>query len=77
MTDYTEHEPEIPRAEFLIAIMDGATALCAEHAVAFEHTMRAAGHAAEIYQIDPEEDPIACQACHLANLGRPRILLPH
>ena len=77
MTEYIEHEPELPRAEFLIRINDGATALCPTHALAFEHTMRAAGFEPEIYEIPQDEDPISCQACHLASLGKPRILLPH
>ena len=77
MTDYYEHEHEVPPARYLIKIMDGATALCDKHAMAFEHTMRAAGHEPEIYEIPPDEEPIACQACHLAGLKAPRILLPH
>ena len=77
MTEYIEHEPTVPNAEYIIRIMDGATALCAKHAMAFEHTMRAAGHEPEIYEIPDDEEPIACQACHLSNLRTPRILLPH
>jgi len=68
---------EISAAEYLIALNDGATALCESHAQAFEHIMYAAGHQAQIYRIDPDEPPIVCQACHLADLRGPRIILPH
>jgi hypothetical protein len=64
-------------AAFLIRIDDGATVLCARHAVAYEMIQRAVGKTAEIYQLDPDEDEIACQACDLSELQRPRIILPH
>ena len=77
MTEYHEHEPTVPNAEYLIRILDGATALCAKHAEAFADTMLAAGHEPDVYEIPEDEEPIACQACHLSNLRTPRILLPH
>ena len=35
----------------------------------------AAGMPINIYAIDPEEEPIACQACHLAEVKRPKIIV--
>lgn len=77
MTEPSAQSLTPPPAEFLIRIQDGATALCARHAVAFQHIMLSAGHHPEIWEVDPDEEPMTCQACHLSNLGRPRILLPH
>jgi hypothetical protein len=31
----------------------------------------------EVYGIDPEEEPCVCQACHLREVSRPQIILPH
>jgi hypothetical protein len=31
----------------------------------------------DIYQLPDDEDLIVCQACHLAEMQRPRIVLPH
>ena len=42
------------------------TVLCKPHAEAFENINRCLGQHYELYHIDPEEDPIVCQACHLA-----------
>ena len=51
-------------AQFLIALDDGATLLCARHAVAFQQVMNSAGASHDIYELDADEDPVACQACH-------------
>ena len=64
-------------AQFLIALDDGATLLCARHAVAFQQVMNSAGTSHDIYELDADEDPVACQACHLSDLNAPRIILPH
>lgn len=64
-------------AQFLVALDDGGTLLCARHAVAFQQVMNAAGANHDIYELDPDEDPVVCQACHLSELSTPRIILPH
>lgn len=64
-------------AQYLIAVLDGATALCEAHARAFQNIMQAAGQDPQIFAMDPDEDPIVCQACHLSDQQRPRIILPH
>jgi hypothetical protein len=68
---------ETEPAQFLIALDDGATLLCARHAVAFQQVMNSAGASHDIYELDADEDPVACQACHLSDLNAPRIILPH
>lgn len=42
------------------------TVLCCIHADAFENINRSLGQDYELYHLDPTEDPIVCQACHLA-----------
>lgn len=58
----------IENAEYLVRIGDGATVLCEKHRDSLVHIMTAAQQQPEVYAIDPEEEPIACQACHLAAL---------
>lgn len=72
-----QNTPTTPQAQFLIALDDGATLLCARHAVAFQQVMSAAGSNHDIYELDADEDPVVCQACHLSDLSRPQIILPH
>jgi hypothetical protein len=68
---------DTPNAVYLIRIESGATVLCEPHTRAFEHTMLAANVPFEVYAIDPDEEPCACQACHLREVSRPQIILPH
>lgn len=56
----------IENAEYIIVVGDGATALCEKHRDHFVHIMAAAGQEPIVGIIDPDEDAIACQACHLA-----------
>ena len=51
------------------------TVLCEAHMNAMRLACEASGIAVEIYKIDPEEEPIACQACHLAEVKRPKIIV--
>lgn len=74
---YREHQPEIPNAEYIVRVGDGATLLCHRHALAFQHTMQASLQDAEIYEFPADEEPAKCQACYLADQQAPRILLPH
>jgi hypothetical protein len=68
---------ETTPAQFLISLNDGATLLCARHATAFQLIMTAAGAEHDIYELDPDEESVACQACHLSDISSPRIILPH
>lgn len=56
----------IETAQYLVKIGDGATVLCERHKDSLVQTFVAAGQPLEVYAIDPEEEPISCQACHLA-----------
>lgn len=67
----------IHTAKYLIAVLDGATALCEAHARAFQNIMLAAGQEPQIWAMDPDDDPRVCQACDLVDQQRPRIILPH
>ena len=55
----------IELAEYLIMMDGGATVLCERHKEAFVHINTAMEKAHEVYAMD-DEDPISCQACHLA-----------
>lgn len=49
-------------------MMDGgATVLCERHTEAFEHINTAMNRVYEVYAME-DEDPISCQACHLAGV---------
>jgi len=56
----------IENAEYLVMIGDGATVLCTKHKDSLVHILVAANQGPEIYDIGDDEEPIACQACHLA-----------
>lgn len=56
----------IENAEYLVMIGDGATVLCARHKDNLVLAFVAAGQELDVFAIDPEEEPVACQACHLA-----------
>ena len=58
--------PELEAARYVIAIGDNATVVCDLHKIAFEYTLRAMHNAHEVYAMDPEEELIVCQVCHLA-----------
>ena len=56
----------IELAEYLIMMDGGATVLCERHKDAFVHINTAMAREHEVYAMEEDEDPISCQACHLA-----------
>jgi hypothetical protein len=73
---YAEHWHEVPRSEYVVVIGDqGATLLCEAHMNAMKFTCESAGISCDVYQVPPDEEPVACQACHLAETNRPKIIL--
>ena len=56
----------IENGEYLVKIGDGATVLCKRHLAALAAAFAAAQQTLEAFEIDPEEEPISCQACHMA-----------
>ena len=67
---------EVPRATHLVIVDDqGATLLCEAHMNAMQHTLASAHVPVEIYAIPEDEEPVACQACHLTEVNRPKIIL--
>jgi hypothetical protein len=58
----------IELAEYLIMMDGGATVLCERHREAFEHINTAMNRTYEVYAMEDDEDPISCQACHLAGV---------
>ena len=64
-----------------LAIIDAAeneaTVLCLKHTQSLEFIMQAAGRELGLYELDPADGEVTCQACHLADLVQPRIILPH
>ena len=74
--EYGQAWNAVPDATHLVVVADqGATMLCLAHMQAMRLACEAASVPAEFYEIDPEEEPIACQACHLAEVKRPKIIL--
>lgn len=73
--EYGQHWREVPHAQFLVKLEENVTVLCEAHMNAMRLACEAANVPVEIYAIDPEEEPIACQACHLAEVQRPKILV--
>ena len=73
---YAEPTDQVPRATYLVTIADqGATLLCEAHMQAMRHTCDSAGVSVEIFELQADDKPVACQACHLAELNRPKIIL--
>ena len=69
---------DVPDAEFLVTVGDaGATVLCARHTQAFVRMHEAALIAHTVYELPGDDEPIVCQACHLDEVTRPRLILPH
>ena len=73
--EYGQHWNAVPHAEYLVKLEDNVTVLCEAHMNAMKLACEAAGVPVDIYQIDPEEEPIVCQACHLVEVKRPKIIL--
>jgi hypothetical protein len=53
-------------ATHLVSAVEGATALCLDHAKMFTQIMGLLNIDNEVYEMMSEDDPIVCQACHLA-----------
>jgi hypothetical protein len=69
---------DVAPAEFLVAVGDaGATVLCDRHTQAFVKMHEAARIEHTVYQLPWDEDSMPCQACHLDEVTRPRLILPH
>jgi len=73
--EYGQAWNQVPRAEYLVKLEENVTVLCEAHMNAMKLACEAAGVPADFYQLDPEEEPIACQACHLAEVQRPKIIV--
>lgn len=56
----------IENGEYLVMIGEGATVLCSRHLAALAAAYAAAQQTLEVYELDPEDGPISCQACHMA-----------
>lgn len=73
--EYGQAWNEVPNAEYVVVLEENVTVLCESHMNAMRLACEAASVPVEIYQINPEEEPIACQACHLAEVKRPKIIV--
>ena len=73
--EYGQSWNQVPDAEYVVVLEENVTVLCEAHMQAMRLACEAAAVPAEFYAIDPEEEPIACQACHLAEVQRPKIIL--
>ena len=73
--EYGQSWNAVPRAEYVVVLEENVTVLCEAHMQAMRLACEAAEVPAEFYAIDAEEEPIACQACHLAEVQRPKIIL--
>lgn len=74
--EYGQHWNAVPRAEYLIDFREGnATVLCEAHMNALKLACEAAGVDIDVYQIPDDEESVACQACHLVEVKRPKIIL--
>ena len=73
--EYGQSWNEVPNAEYVVVLEENVTVLCEAHMQAMRLACAAAGVPAEFYEIDPAEEPIVCQACHLAEVQRPKIIL--
>jgi hypothetical protein len=73
---YGQHWNAVPLAEYLVDFREGnATVLCEAHMMAMRDTCEAASISFDAYHIPQDEDPVACQACHLQEVKRPKIIL--
>jgi hypothetical protein len=78
--EYGQHWNAVPNAEYIISLEENVTVLCEAHMNAMRLACEAAGVPVEIYKIqadleNPDEEPVVCQACHLVEVKRPKIVL--
>lgn len=62
---------ELQRAKYLVSIDSNGTVLCGGHAKIFQDIQAALSQGYEMYELDAEDEPIVCQACHLAWIKTP------
>jgi hypothetical protein len=75
-----EYWNSVPAAEYIIQLEENVTVLCETHMTAMRLACTAAEVPLTVYKIEPDpenpdEEPVACQACHLAEVKRPKIVL--
>ena len=68
MSNGSNRPSTIELAEYLITMDGGATVLCEKHKNAFVEINSALNREYEVYEMSDDEDPISCQACHLAGV---------
>jgi hypothetical protein len=74
--EYGQAWNSVPDATHIAVVDDqGATLLCEAHMMAMQHTLTSAHVPFEIYELPEDEEPVACQACHLVEVNRPKIIL--
>lgn len=74
--EYGQHWNAVPNAEYIVDFKEGnATVLCEAHMRAMQAACEAAGVPITVYLIPDDEEPVACQACHLVEVKRPKIIL--
>ena len=74
--EYGQAWNSVPNATHIAVVDDqGATLLCESHMNAMRHTLTSAHVPFEIYELPEDEPPVACQACHLVEVNRPKIIL--
>lgn len=69
---------KLDQALYLVTLAeDNATVLCEAHRQAFEIMAQSLNIPFAVYELpdDAEDEPIVCQACHLANLKAPKIIV--
>ena len=65
-----DNNDDLQLAKYLVAIDNNATVLCGGHTKIFQDIQKALSQGYDMYELDPEDDPIVCQACHLASVKR-------
>ena len=74
--EYGQHWNAVPNAEYIVDFQDGnATVLCTAHMAAMQLACEAAAVEIAVFELPGDEEPIACQACHLTEVKRPKIIL--
>ena len=74
--EYGQAWNQVPRATHLVVVDDqGATLLCESHMMAMRLALTTANVPLEVYDIPGDDEPVACQACHLAEVNRPKIIV--
>ena len=64
-------DDDLKQAKYLVSIDSNATVLCGGHAKIFQDIQAALTQSYDMYEMDPADEPIVCQACHLAFVKTP------